>query len=141
MRPSFETPSLREGILRMPCPLRLRSLCACGNAPLAPSRQAPGRLPPLRYPAGMRCAARGRAAEVCCISVETIHDAHSPSFTAPMDPARYTRRLYLDPHQLVERVTPQRDLFVLAHLGIPHVEAAQWRLAVAGLVGRSMTLT
>jgi sulfane dehydrogenase subunit SoxC len=89
----------------------------------------------------MRRAARGRAAEVCCMSVETVHDAHSPSFTAPMDPARYTRRLFLEPHQLVARVTPQRDLFVLAHLGIPHVEAARWRLAVAGLVGRPMTLT
>lgn len=71
---------------------------------------------------------------------ETVHDAHSPTFAAPMDPARYTRRLYLEPHQLVERVTPQRDLFVLAHLGIPHVEARQWRLAVAGLVERTMTL-
>jgi len=75
------------------------------------------------------------------MTAETIHDAHSPSFTAPMDPARYTRRLFLEPHQLVERVTPQRDLFVLAHLGIPHVDAAQWRLAVAGLVERPMTLT
>ncbi len=75
------------------------------------------------------------------MTVETIHDAHSPSFVAPMDPARYTRLLYLEPQQLVERVTPQRDLFVLAHLGIPRVEVAQWRLAVAGLVERPMTLT
>ena len=76
---------------------------------------------------------------------ETSHDAPvpslAPSFAAPMDPARYTRRLFLEPHQLVERVTPQRELFVLAHLGIPHVAAADWRLAIGGLVERPMTLT
>ncbi|HLH89072.1 MAG TPA: molybdopterin-dependent oxidoreductase [Xanthobacteraceae bacterium] len=75
------------------------------------------------------------------MTAETIHDAHAPTFAAPMEPARYTRRLFLEPHQLVERVTPQRDLFVLAHLGIPHVVAADWRLVIDGLVERSLTLT
>jgi sulfane dehydrogenase subunit SoxC len=65
----------------------------------------------------------------------------SPSFAAPMDPARYTRRMVREPHQTVERVTPQRDLFVLAHLGIPRVDAKEWRLEIAGLVERAATLT
>jgi hypothetical protein len=32
----------------------------------------------------------------------------------------------LDPHQVIEAVTPQRDLFVLAHPVIPRVDAARW---------------
>jgi DMSO/TMAO reductase YedYZ molybdopterin-dependent catalytic subunit len=75
------------------------------------------------------------------MTAETIHDAHAPSFAAPMEPSRYTRRLFLEPHQLVARVTPQRELFVLAHLGIPHVAAADWRLAIGGLIERPVTLT
>jgi DMSO/TMAO reductase YedYZ molybdopterin-dependent catalytic subunit len=39
--------------------------------------------------------------------------------------------------QAIEAVTPQRDFFVLAHLGIPRVDAADWRLEIAGLVERS----
>ena len=73
--------------------------------------------------------------------IDTTHDAHAPSFAAPMEPARYTRQLFLTPHQLVERVTPQRNLFVLAHLGIPRVDAAHWRLDIGGLVERPTTLT
>lgn len=65
----------------------------------------------------------------------------SPSFPAPMDPADYTRKLVREPHQMGERVTPQRELFVLAHLGVPRVEPAAWRLEIAGLVERPMTLT
>jgi sulfane dehydrogenase subunit SoxC len=65
----------------------------------------------------------------------------SPSFAAPMDPACYTRRMVREPHQTTQTVTPQRDLFVLAHLGIPRVDVAQWRLEIAGLVERPLTLT
>jgi DMSO/TMAO reductase YedYZ molybdopterin-dependent catalytic subunit len=54
-----------------------------------------------------------------------------------MDPAGYTRRIIREPHQAIEAVTPQRDFFVLAHLGIPRVDAADWRLEIAGLVERS----
>ncbi|MGH7043241.1 MAG: molybdopterin-dependent oxidoreductase [Acetobacteraceae bacterium] len=72
---------------------------------------------------------------------ESTHDAPLPSFGAPMDPAHHMRRLVLQPHQTTEAVTPQRDLFVLAHLGIPRPDAARWRLDIAGLVERPVTLT
>ena len=58
-----------------------------------------------------------------------------------MDPAGYRRRIVCEPHQTTERVTPQRDLFLLAHLGIPRVDPAAWRLEIAGLVERPATLT
>jgi sulfane dehydrogenase subunit SoxC len=37
-------------------------------------------------------------------------------------------------------VTPQRDLFVMAHLGIPRVDTDRWRLEIRGLVERPATL-
>ncbi len=58
-----------------------------------------------------------------------------------MNPARYQRRGVQEPHHLVERTTAQRDLFVLAHMGIPQIDAAQWRLDIAGLVERPLVLT
>jgi sulfane dehydrogenase subunit SoxC len=75
------------------------------------------------------------------MAIENHRDAPSPSFTAPMDPAHYTRRIVHEPHQTIASITPQRDLFVLAHLGIPRVDVAQWRLDIAGLVERPITLS
>jgi sulfane dehydrogenase subunit SoxC len=75
------------------------------------------------------------------MTVESLPGSPAPAVAAPMDPARYTRRIMLEPHQAIEAVTPQRDLFVLAHLGIPRVDAAGWRLEIAGLVERPVTLT
>ena len=40
----------------------------------------------------------------------------------PLDPAGLVLQLHLAPHELIERVTPQSDLFVLAHLGLPQVD-------------------
>jgi sulfane dehydrogenase subunit SoxC len=65
----------------------------------------------------------------------------SPSFAAPMEPAGYFRRLVHEPHETVAPVTPQQDLFVLAHLGIPCVDLTRWRLDIAGLVERPLTLS
>lgn len=42
---------------------------------------------------------------------------------------------------MIEPVTPQRDPFVLAPLGIPRVDAERWRLGIAGLVERVASLT
>lgn len=64
-----------------------------------------------------------------------------PSFAASMEPAGYFRRLVHEPHETVAPLTPQRDLFVLAHLGVPHVDRSQWRLEIVGLVERPATLT
>lgn len=57
------------------------------------------------------------------------------------DPAGFLREIPLAPHQLVERSTPQEGLFVLAHLGVPRIEAASWRLEVGGLVERPRGFT
>src|SRR4051794_17801416 len=62
-----------------------------------------------------------------------------------MDPPRTFRRVPLLPHQLRDAVTAQRDLFVLAHVGVPRVDAATaatWTLTIDGLVRepRSFTL-
>lgn len=55
---------------------------------------------------------------------------------APMDPAGYFRRLVHEPHETVAPLARQQDLFVLAHLGIPRVDLAQWRLDItASLTG------
>lgn len=58
-----------------------------------------------------------------------------------MDPAGYFRRLVHEPHETTAPVTRQQDLFVLAHLGIPRVDLARWRLDIAGLVERPVTLS
>lgn len=65
----------------------------------------------------------------------------APSFAAPMDPAQYHRAGDRRPHQVIEPITPQRELFVLAHMGIPRPDEAAWRLEIAGLVERPRTLT
>jgi sulfane dehydrogenase subunit SoxC len=58
----------------------------------------------------------------------------------PMDPAAGLRRVKLRPHEMTDAVTPTQHLFVLAHLGIPRVDPAQWSLTIDGLVGRARTL-
>ena len=58
----------------------------------------------------------------------------------PLDPAGLQRRIPFAPHQLVDRVTAQRDLFMLAHLGIPRIDPSSWRLAIGGLVERPCSL-
>jgi sulfane dehydrogenase subunit SoxC len=55
----------------------------------------------------------------------------------PMQPASGLRQIKLAPHQMADAVTATRDLFVLAHLGIPRVEPEHWSLTVGGLVGRA----
>ncbi len=74
------------------------------------------------------------------MTVENSRDTPAPPFPAPMDPAGTMRRITQAPHQMIAPLTPQRDLFVLAHLGIPRVDAAAWRLDIAGLVERPATL-
>jgi len=64
----------------------------------------------------------------------------APSFAAPMNPAGYQRLGERQPHQVIEPITPQHDLFMLAHMGIPRPDAA-WRLEIGGLVERAQTLT
>jgi sulfane dehydrogenase subunit SoxC len=58
-----------------------------------------------------------------------------------MDPAETYLKFPLAPHGLTERVTPVRDLFVLAHLGVPRVDPERWSLCIEGLVERPLRLT
>ena len=53
-----------------------------------------------------------------------------------MDPAVGVRDVKLRPHEMTERQTAAKDLFVLAHLGVPRVDPAHWSLTVDGLVRR-----
>jgi DMSO/TMAO reductase YedYZ molybdopterin-dependent catalytic subunit len=43
--------------------------------------------------------------------------------------------------QLVDRITPNSDLFVLAHFGVPRIALKDWRLQVGGLVRQPLTLS
>ena len=54
-----------------------------------------------------------------------------------MDPPGGVRRIKRQPHGLTDGVTATEDLFVLAHLGVPRIEAADWSLEIDGLVGRA----
>jgi sulfane dehydrogenase subunit SoxC len=59
----------------------------------------------------------------------------------PMDPASGVRRVKLRPHETTDAVTATENLHVIAHLGVPRVDSAQWSLAIDGLVGRAHTLS
>lgn len=58
-----------------------------------------------------------------------------------MDPPRTFRRVPLLPHQLLSRITAQRDLFVLAHVGVPRIDVKTWTLSINGLVRERATLS
>jgi DMSO/TMAO reductase YedYZ molybdopterin-dependent catalytic subunit len=57
-----------------------------------------------------------------------------------MDPAGFYRRLPLQPHQMVERLTPAEDVIVLCHLGVPRIDRASWSLTIDGLVENTRLL-
>lgn len=59
----------------------------------------------------------------------------------PMDPATGVRRADRRPHEMWNPVTPIGDVFQIAHLGVPRVDAAAWSLAIDGLVGRNASFT
>ncbi len=57
-----------------------------------------------------------------------------------MEPASGLRRIKLRPHEMSDTITASEDVFVLAHLGVPRIDPAQWRLSIDGLVGEARTL-
>jgi len=59
---------------------------------------------------------------------------------AVMDPAT-TTRILTPVSRLTSFVTPTEDVFVVAHMGIARIDVDAWRLAVGGLVDRTLTLT
>jgi sulfane dehydrogenase subunit SoxC len=71
---------------------------------------------------------------------ERMRMAESPVEWPALDPPGLVLRMPLEPPGLTERLTPTRDLFVLAHLGMPRVDAGRWALRVDGLVERPLSL-
>lgn len=67
-----------------------------------------------------------------------------PPFPArpPLDHPGGLRRVKLLPHLMTDAVTVARDLFVLAHFGVPRIDPTRWSLTIDGLVSgaRSFTL-
>lgn len=59
---------------------------------------------------------------------------------ATLDPAGFFRRIPLQPHQLVDRITRREDVIVLCHLGVPRLTADSWSLEIGGLVERPIRL-
>jgi DMSO/TMAO reductase YedYZ molybdopterin-dependent catalytic subunit len=58
-----------------------------------------------------------------------------------LDPPGFVRRIPLNPHQLIDPITAQRDLFTLAHIGIPRVDLSSWVLDICGAVDRPLQFT
>jgi DMSO/TMAO reductase YedYZ molybdopterin-dependent catalytic subunit len=67
-----------------------------------------------------------------------MSDAWRPA--SPMQPDK-TFRFRVPAHELVDRITPSSDVFVLAHFGIPRIERETWRLHISGLVERPCALS
>jgi len=59
----------------------------------------------------------------------------------PMASAVPVRRFPLRPHHLVDEITPTSQVFVLAPLGVPDVDVANWELEISGLVEEAVTLS
>jgi DMSO/TMAO reductase YedYZ molybdopterin-dependent catalytic subunit len=57
-----------------------------------------------------------------------------------MDPATLVRHK-VRAEQLTSAITPNDDVFVLAHFGIPRFDADEWRLHVDGMVRKPLSLT
>ena len=55
-------------------------------------------------------------------------------------PSTTYRHVPLAPHQRLDRITPTASCFVLAHMGVPKVDADKWSLTIDGLVRRPVTL-
>lgn len=65
------------------------------------------------------------------------HEGHLAGASRPlMNPPNGIRRVKLSPHEIMDAVTATEDLFVLAHLGVPRVDPAQWSLTIDGLAVR-----
>jgi DMSO/TMAO reductase YedYZ molybdopterin-dependent catalytic subunit len=57
-----------------------------------------------------------------------------------LDPQGPFMRDPLAPHQMRDRLTRKRDVFVLCHLGVPRIEWDRWSLTIDGMVERPRTL-
>jgi sulfane dehydrogenase subunit SoxC len=74
-------------------------------------------------------------------SVERKQQRSAGPARPAIDPAEGVQQIKLRPHEMTDAVTAADDLFVLAHLGIPRIDATQWSLTIDGMVGRACTLT
>src|SRR5437899_6318664 len=69
---------------------------------------------------------------------EKAEDAWRPSFRMEPD-STFRFRVPID--HLVSRITPNDQIFVLAHFGVPRIEADAWRLHFSGMVDRVSSMT
>jgi sulfane dehydrogenase subunit SoxC len=64
-----------------------------------------------------------------------MHDIDLRRAAPPaLDPSGPLRLLTLQPHELTRHFTPTRDVFVVAHVGVPQVDPTTWSLDIDGLV-------
>lgn len=56
-----------------------------------------------------------------------------PAFTSP-SVRKLVRHVPLEPHQHLTEITSAKDVFVLAHVGVPQARAEDWWLEITGLV-------
>ncbi len=57
-----------------------------------------------------------------------------------LDPHAPFKRDPPAPHQMLDRLTPAPEVFVLCHLGVPRLDRDRWSMAIDGLVERPRTL-
>lgn len=58
-----------------------------------------------------------------------------------LDPSGPFLRAPLAPHSMHERLTPEKDVIVLCHLGVPHLDLESWSLVIDGLVAQPVRLS
>jgi hypothetical protein len=71
-------------------------------------------------------------------SVERKQQRSAGPAPPAIDPAEGVQQIKLRPHEMTDAVTAADDLFVLAHLGIPRIDATQWSLTIDGMVGSTV---
>ena len=70
-------------------------------------------------------------------------DAGGEDFWRPdmaMEPGR-TFRFRVPIDRLTSRITPNSDIFVMAHFGIPRIDPDKWRLHLSGMLARPCEMT
>jgi hypothetical protein len=85
--------------------------------------------------AAIRCIPGAVSTLAAAMTSDLPHQRPTPSFAAPMNPARYHRSNERRPHQVIEP-TSLHDLLVLAHMGLLRPDVGHH--AVAGARGRNL---
>lgn len=104
---------------------------------------------PLRIERPSWVPLRGVSAMIQCRSIRgarvtqkprAVHEEPQPAEWPILEPAQTHLSFPLEPQGLTAETTPVRDLFVLAHLGVPQIDPDGWSLTIGGLVRRPIEL-